>query len=41
MKPIGIVETTVFSHAEILPVFSKGENTITSKPINNLRRRAE
>src|SRR3990170_8589081 len=40
LKPIGIVEAAVFSHTEIIPDFFKGENTITSKSINNLRRRA-
>jgi len=41
MEPIGIVEVPVFSHGEIIPDFFKGENTITSKSINILRRRAE
>ena len=35
-KPIGIVEATVFSHAEILPEISRGENTKTSRTINKL-----
>ena len=34
----GLSEVPVFSHAEILPDISRGENTITSKSINTLRR---
>jgi hypothetical protein len=37
-EPMGIVEATVFSHTEILPDISRGENTITSRSINTLRR---
>lgn len=34
----GLSEVPVFSHAEILPDISRGDNTITSKSINTLRR---
>jgi hypothetical protein len=38
-EPIGIVKATVFSYAEIIPDFFKGENTITSRSFNIIRRR--
>ena len=38
VEPVSIVETTEFSHAEIIPENFAGENTITSKSINTLRR---
>jgi hypothetical protein len=38
-EPIGVIEVAMFSHAEIIPDSSKGENTKTSRTINKLKGR--